>query len=69
MNNKTFTVIGDSISKGIITKDNQISLAKQNAVDIVQDYYKVNINNFYQKEQKNHNLSVHKVVGYFDMVL
>ena len=46
MANKTFTVIGDSIPKGIITKDNQISLAKQNAVDIVQDYYKVTINNF-----------------------
>lgn len=46
MSNKTFTVIGDSIPKGIITKDNQISLAKQNAVDIVQDYYKVTINNF-----------------------
>ncbi|MBR4003335.1 MAG: SGNH/GDSL hydrolase family protein [Clostridia bacterium] len=46
MSKKTFTVVGDSIPKGIITNDNQISLVKQNAVNIVEDYYKVTINNF-----------------------
>ena len=46
MNIKTFTVLGDSIPKGIITKNNKICLAKQNAIDIIENYYKININNF-----------------------
>lgn len=46
MSKKTFTVLGDSIPKGIITKDNKICLAKNNAVDIVQNYYNIEINNF-----------------------
>lgn len=46
MSIKTFTVLGDSIPKGIITKDNKICLAKNNAVEIVQNYYNIQINNF-----------------------
>lgn len=45
MSLKTFTVLGDSIPKGITTKDNKICLAKNNAVEIIQNYYNIQINN------------------------
>lgn len=42
----TFTILGDSIPKGIITKNNKICLAKQSAVDIIKEHYNIEINNF-----------------------
>ena len=41
MSKTTFTILGDSIPKGIITKDNKICLAKQSAVDIIKSYYNI----------------------------
>ena len=46
MSNRTFTILGDSIPKGIITKNNKICLAKENAVEIVKKHYNIEINNF-----------------------
>lgn len=45
MINTTYTVLGDSIPKGIICKNNKIALAKNNAISLVEDYYKIKVIN------------------------
>lgn len=45
MNNTTFTVLGDSIPKGIICKNNKLSFAKNNAINLVENYYNISVTN------------------------
>jgi len=41
----TYTILGDSIPKGIIYKDNKIQVSKQDAVTLIENYYDIEINN------------------------
>ena len=45
MKTKTYTVLGDSIPKGITTKNNKLCIAKNNIVEILENYYNIKINN------------------------
>lgn len=42
---KTYTIFGDSIAKGIVLQDDKILLAHKNTIQYIEEYYNVKINN------------------------
>lgn len=43
--NKNITVFGDSLAKGIVTKDGRLEVLENNCINLLNKYYNTNINN------------------------